>query len=106
MSQRAIELARVEPVPLDPMRAGTAGRSLDELVELGMRRLFLGEPLPEALDALGFMTETGIDPEALTECFDLPNEIAAVITRLVVSDGLVGSGRASRVVSLSLGPAA
>jgi hypothetical protein len=106
MSQRTIELARVEPVPLDPMRAGTAGRSADDLVELGMRRLFLGEPLPDALDALGFMTETGIEPAALAECFDLPNEVAPAITRLVVSDGLVGSGRASRIASLSLGPAA
>lgn len=50
------------------------------------------------------LTDTGIDVEDLRQAFDQPNETAEAITYLVVADGLVGSGGAGRVVSLSLGP--
>lgn len=99
-----IELTQVAPPQGEAMRAGTGGRSADELVELGVRELILGEALPESLGMLGFMTEPGIDRDGLGQCFDLPNEIAEPITRLVVSEGLVGSGHASRVTSFALGP--
>lgn len=99
-----IELTEVAPPQGEAMRAGTSGRSADELVELGMRELFLGEALPESLGMLGFMTDPGIDLDDLRQCFDLPNEIAEPIVRLVVSLGLVGSGHASRLTSFALGP--
>ena len=86
------------------MRAGTGGYSPDELVELGVRALFLGEPIPEQMGMLGFMTDTGIGVDDLRQAFDLSNEFAEAVVRLVVSDGLIGSGNARRVVSLSLGP--
>lgn len=99
-----VELTRVQPPAIDPMRAGTGGYTPDGLVELGMRALFLGEPLPDQLGMLHFMAESGIDADDLRQAFDLPNEFAEAITRLVVADGLVGSGRAARLASLSLGP--
>jgi hypothetical protein len=34
----------------------------------------------------------------------LPDEVAESVTRLVVADGLIGSGKARRVTSFSLGP--
>lgn len=40
----------------------------------------------------------------LRQCFDLPNETAEGITRLVLGDGLAASGRARRVTSFALGP--
>jgi hypothetical protein len=86
------------------MRAGTGGYSPDELVELGVRALFLGEQIPEQIGMLGFMTDTGIAIDDLRQAFDLSNEFAEAVVRLVVSDGLIGSGNARRVVSLSLGP--
>jgi hypothetical protein len=87
------------------MRAGTSGMSPDELVEAGVRRLFLGEALP-ASSAAGseFLAETGIDRASLREAFELTNEIAESITRLVVTEGLAGSGNASTVVEVSVGP--
>ncbi len=99
-----IELTQVAPTQVEAMRAGTGGRSADDLVELGVRELILGATLPESLGMLGFMREPGIDRDGLGQCFDLPNEIAEPITRLVVSEGLVGSGHASRVTSFALGP--
>jgi len=99
-----IELSNVQPPQGDGMRAGTGGYSPDELVELGVRALFLGEPIPEQIGMLGFMTDTGIGVDDLRQAFDLPNEFAEAVVRLVVSDGLIGSGNARRVVSLSLGP--
>lgn len=51
-----IELVRVQPPQVDVMRAGTGGLSADDLVEAGMRALFLGEPLPASVGMLDFMT--------------------------------------------------
>jgi hypothetical protein len=99
-----LEVANAQPPQIDPMRAGTGGYTPDGLVELGLRALFLGEPLPSRLGMLHFMAETGVDAGDLRQAFELPNEVAGVITRLVVADGLVGSGRAARLHSLSLGP--
>jgi hypothetical protein len=86
------------------MRAGTSGMTADELVQVGLRHLFLGENLPEQIGMLGFMTDTGISVDDLRQAFDLSNEFAEAVVRLVTADGLVGSARARRIVSLSLGP--
>ncbi len=99
-----IELARVQSIQPDSMRAGTSGRSADDLVELGIRALFLGEVLPESVGMLGFMTDPGVDLDVLRQGFGQPNEIAEAISRLVVIDGLVGGGKASRVTEFRLGP--
>lgn len=99
-----IELTRVSAPQGDAMRAGTSGHSADDLVERGMRALFLSEPLPEQIGILGFMAETGINADELYEAFALSNEIAPAVTRLVVADGLVGNGHARRVTACELGP--
>jgi len=102
--QIEIELVRVQPPQVEVMRAGTSGLSADELVEAGMRALFLGEPLPPSVGMLDFMTDTGIDGNELQQAFAQPNEVADAIARLVVTEGLVGSGRAARIASFTLGP--
>jgi hypothetical protein len=99
-----IELLNVLPPQGQPMRAGTSGYGPDELVELGVRALFLGEPPPDQLGPLGFLTDPGIDVDDLRQAFDLPNEFAEAVVHLVVAGGLIGSGNAARIVSLSLGP--
>jgi hypothetical protein len=99
-----IQLGQVAAPASGPMRAGTTGHSAEDLVELGVRNLFLGEPLPEQIVMLAFMTDPGIDGDALSQCFDMPNEIAEPITRLIVTEGLVGGGHAARVTSFALGP--
>jgi len=53
---------------------------------------------------LDFMTDTGIDRDDLRQAFDQPNEVAEGIARLVVTERLVGSGRAARIGSFKLGP--
>jgi len=103
-SELVVGLERCSAPRGDGMRAGMGGLTPDELVGRGMGYQFLGEPLPESLGALASMVETGLNADDLRQCFDLPNEIAESITRLVVTEGLVGHGHAKRVVSLSLGP--
>jgi len=88
------------------MRAGTGRWAPDDLVELGLRRLFLGESLPDTVESLGFMTEPGVDGDDLAQAFALSNEIAPAIARLVVTEGLVGGGRAERLTRFELGPRA
>lgn len=98
-----VELAQVRPLQPNQLRAGTSGLSADDLVELAMRALFLGEPLPDQIGMLG-LAETGIDIDDLRQAFDQANEFAEAITRLVVADGLVGSGRARRLTTCEVGP--
>jgi hypothetical protein len=98
-----IELTQVHAPQPSGMRAGTSGRSADDLVELAMRAQFLGESLPNDIGMMG-LAETGIDPDELRQAFELSNEIAPVIVHLIVAEGLVGSGRAQRLTALELGP--
>jgi hypothetical protein len=97
------ELTEVRPPDGNALRAGTSGMSADELVALGMRELFLNELLPDQVGMLG-LADTGIDVNDLRQAFDEPNEIAEAITRLVIAEGLVGSGRAGRLIEMSVGP--
>jgi hypothetical protein len=69
-----------------------------------MRVLLLHEPLPASLDTLSFMTDTGIEISDLAQAFDQPNEFIESVSRLVITEGLVGSGAASRVSAFSVGP--
>lgn len=101
--QITIELERVGRVEGGSIRAGTSGRSADDLVELGMRALFLGEALPESVRTLDFMTDPGIDSDDLRQAFDQPNETAEAIARLVVAEGLIGGGHASRITDFRIG---
>jgi hypothetical protein len=97
-----IELVQVRPIPGNAMRVATSGMSADDLVDLGMRELFFGEAIPDTIAMMG-LTETGIDRADLAQAFAQPNETAEAITRLVVADGLVGAGNASRLVSVHVG---
>lgn len=99
-----IELTNVVKPQVDPFRSGAQGIEADDLVEHALRALFFGDPLPAQLGMLAGMADSGINGDDLTESFDLPNEIAESVTRLVVADGLVGTGKAWRVTSFSLGP--
>jgi hypothetical protein len=98
-----IELTQARTAQGGGMRVGTSGQSADDLVELGMRALLLGEPITEQIGMMG-LTETGINVDDLKKAFALSNEIALAVTRLVIADGLVGTGRARRITSFALGP--
>jgi hypothetical protein len=104
LEELEITLPGTQPPSRNAMRMSTSGLSADDLVEAAVRELFLGEPLPPQLGPLGSMASSGINRDALREAFDLPNEIAAAIIGLVVADGLVGDGHASRITSLEIGP--
>jgi hypothetical protein len=98
-----IELAQAAAPQPNMMRAGTSGQSADDLVELAMRAQFFGQQIPDQIGMMG-LAETGINDQDLGEAFALSNEIAPAVSRLVVADGLVGSGRAQRLVAFELGP--
>ena len=100
-----LTLERVSSPQTNPMRSGLNAISADELVEYGVKHLLLGEPLPETIGSgFGFFAETGIEAADPRQAFELPNEIVEPITRLVVTEGLVGSGNASRVIDVAVGP--
>jgi len=104
VDELTLELAQPRPPAANTMRAGTGGYTPDDLVELGLRGLLFGEALPTSLTQLGFMTDPGLDGVDLRHAFEQPNEIAGAITRVVLADGLVGSGLASRLLAVHLGP--
>lgn len=87
------------------MRASFNAISSDQLVEAGLRHQLFNQPLPQAISGgFGFAAETGVDPDDLGVAFDLPNEIVEPITRLVLTEGLVGGGRSPRVLRVFVGP--
>ncbi len=99
-----IELENLKAAPANAMRAGTTGMSADDLVEAGLREILLGEPPPQSLGPLSMMADAGVDREALAAAFNLPDPIAEPSARLILTEGLVGSGNASAIVAFSLGP--
>jgi hypothetical protein len=86
------------------MQSGVQGFTAEEVVEHAMHALLFDEPLPQQLGMLSFMADTGINPGDLHQAFALPNEIAPAITRIIIADGLIVSGRARRITSFELGP--
>jgi hypothetical protein len=75
----------------------------DELVEAGLRQLFLGEPLPASLGMLEHMADPGVDREALVRAFALDEPACAEVVRLHLVEGLVGGGNAQAVTRCEVG---
>jgi hypothetical protein len=99
-----VELTNVKVPSGDSLRVATTGYSADDLVEVGVRGAFLGEAIPDQLGMLSSIASPGINIDDLREAFDLPNEFAEAVVRLVVTEGLVGGGKAQRITSFALGP--
>jgi hypothetical protein len=102
-SELQVTLSRLQLPGANQMRMGTTGYGADDLTEVALRHQFFSEPIPEHLAMMGLAT-TGIEAGDLTQCFELPNEVAEAVTRLVVLEGLVGGGRASRIIQFEIGP--
>jgi len=85
-----IELTNISQPGVDPFRSGANSISADDLVEHGVRALLFGEPLPQQLGKLEFMADCGIDADDLRQAFELPNEYAESVTKLVIIQGLRG----------------
>jgi hypothetical protein len=86
------------------MRSGTGGFTAEDLVELGLRHLLFGEALPVQLGGMEFLTNCGVDREALAQALSLPEAVAAPIVRLALVEGLVGSGKADGLTGFAPGP--
>lgn len=100
----SVELVNLKMPDNGAMRIATAGYTAEGLVELGVRAIFLDDPIPDQVGMLGSLTGTGISTDDLRQAFDLPNEFSEAVVRLIVTEGLVGTGKAKRIISLTLGP--
>jgi hypothetical protein len=100
-----VVLERVTRPQTSSMRSSFNSIAPDDLVEAGLRHQLFGDALPQVITGgFGFAAETGLDAGDLLQAFALPNEVVEPITRLVLTEGLVGSGNASRVTRASVGP--
>jgi hypothetical protein len=80
-------------------RMAVNGFGPDDVVEHGLRNRLLGEPLPAPLDAMRFLAPAvSLDPVSA-----LPPEVAGPVAQLLLVEGLVAEGHATRV-SVRLGP--
>jgi len=87
------------------MEASFNGLSPDDQTEVGLRVGLLGEALPPQLDgSFSVMIDTS-DPLAEVDGLMLPPAAEEGIGRLLVTERLLGGGRASRIDRFSLGPA-
>ncbi len=103
-TETVIELERAEHVRATALRAGTSGMSADDLVEVGVRSLLLREPLPDGLGMLEHMADPGVDWAALERAFARPDAEAEPVARLVLAEGLIGSGNAAAITRFERGP--
>jgi hypothetical protein len=91
--------ADIKPTSSFLMRPAVDGLDSDDVVENGLRHRLLGEPLPAALHRMGFLTPAiSLDPVD-----GLPPEVAGPVAQLLLVEGLVAQGHATRV-SVRLGP--
>jgi hypothetical protein len=91
--------AETQPTTPTAMRMAVNGLEADELVERGLRHRLLGEPLPAQLHQMGFLAPSvSLDP-----IHHLPPEVAGSVAQLLLVEGLVGQGHATRV-AVRLGP--
>jgi hypothetical protein len=98
-----IHIEGCEPARPNTSRFGTGGLSPDDIVDRSLRNIFFGESVPDSLATLGGVVDVGLAPDDLTAVFALSEEIVRPVARLVISDGLVGSGNASAITHLDLG---
>ncbi len=103
-TETTIQIDRAEPAGRDPLRAGTTGLTADDLVEVGLRNLLFGEPLPSSLGMLESMADPGVDKEALARAFTRPDAEAGPVARLVLAEGLIGGGNAGAITRFELSP--
>jgi hypothetical protein len=104
-SMLEISLERVTRPNVASMRSSLNALTADDLVEAGLREKLFREPLPQALTGgFGFAAETAIDDDDLRTAFDLPTEVCERITRLVLTEGLVGGGHSPRITRVLVAP--
>ncbi len=87
----------------DMMAAGTQGYSADDLTEVSLRVGMLAEPMPANLTGMAFMVSTE-DPLAPLDNVGVPEGSMQALARLLLTEYLVGGGRASAIEGFSLGP--
>lgn len=91
--------ADTQPTTSFAMRPAVNGLHPDDVVEHGLRHALLGESLPAQLDRMEFLAPSvSLDPVC-----GLPPEVAVSVAQLLLVEGLVGQGHATRV-SVRLGP--
>jgi Domain of unknown function (DUF4062) len=102
-SSLTLTLDRCEPVRRNDMSMSINGISADDLVERGLRSQLFREALPDALRGMESMADSGVDADALQVARQLPEEILRPILRLLLADGMIGSGKAESISRLDVG---
>lgn len=88
----------------DPvMDMSFGGKSTDDVTEVAMRAALFGEANPFAGSPMSFMTEID-DPLRAIRGHRVPDEILRPLVRLLLTEALIDTGRAARLVKFRLGP--
>jgi hypothetical protein len=80
----------------------TSGYSAEDLTELAVRVALFGEPNP--LREMSFLAKID-DPFEELDGLRLPADAVEPVARLLLTESLVGTGRAERITHLDVGPA-
>lgn len=100
----SLTTSEVTPDALSEMSVSNGGRTYtaQDLTEMGLRRSLFGEPIP--LDDFTGHMATNADPLASIAGMGLSEEIIRPIVHLLLTEALVGGGRAAGITRLRLGP--
>jgi hypothetical protein len=95
----------VEEAPQDSFsEVSFAGKTPDDLIEIALRTVLFGEPNPLSGQHMDFMTKIDDPLQPLRES-PVSEEIIRPVAELLLTDLLVGSGRASGIRTFRLGVA-
>jgi hypothetical protein len=94
---------QVEDAPQDHLREmSIGGKSPADLTQIALRSILFGEPNPLADQHMGFVTEIP-DPLAPLRTNPVSEEIVRPLSELLVTDLLLGSDRARRIIAFRMG---
>ena len=85
------------------MAMGASGHSAEDLTEVAVKVGFLGEAMPSDLGHMSFLVKAE-DPLAELDGLPVPEGNVQPLVRLLITEWLVGQGRASTITGFSLGP--
>lgn len=105
-SSRLLELRLeiTEPRHDSMLGVGFSGQTPDDLTDVALRTALFGEPNQLAEQHMAFIAEMP-DPLQPLRDASVPDEIVRPLAELMVTDELIGSGRAARVTKFQLGAA-
>jgi hypothetical protein len=96
-----LELTRQDHAGANLNELSTQGLTSEDITEVGVRVALLGEENP--LGTMSFLTDDVTNPLEAIQGLSLSEDVVGPVVRVLMTETLVGSGRAERITAFRLG---